>query len=220
MKKVISMILALVLVLSMGITAFAAELPEGESQSIKATYSVAESDAVYKVDIAWGGMVFHYNPGTENVWDPESLIFVKTETGEASWTPAEENGDTVTVTNHSNAVVGIKIAYTKAENGVDGTLVNGSFTLGSADNGTEGAAGTPTANSARLSLSTEGIPETFTDGSKDVVLGTITVTVEHAPVITNGTFNFDPTDYVDTENYTVTDNGDGTWTVTANQANA
>ena len=183
MKKVISMILALVLVLSMGITAFAAELPEGESQSIKATYSVAESAAVYKVDIAWGGMAFHYNPGVENVWDPENLIFVKTETGEASWTPAEENGDTVTVTNHSNAVVGIKIAYTPAEeNGVSGTVENGSFLLSTAVGTGKNAA---PCDYAKLTLSTENIPESFTDGSKDVVLGTITVTIEHEPETAN-----------------------------------
>ena len=30
-----------------------------------------------------------------------------------------------------------------------------------------------------------------------------------------GTYNFDPTSYVDTNAYTVTDNGNGTWTVTA-----
>lgn len=31
-----------------------------------------------------------------------------------------------------------------------------------------------------------------------------------------GTYNFDPTNYVDTGTYTVTDNSDGTWTVTVN----
>ena len=31
--------------------------------------------------------------------------------------------------------------------------------------------------------------------------------------ITGGTFNVDPTAYVDANAYTVTDNGDGTWTV-------
>lgn len=31
-----------------------------------------------------------------------------------------------------------------------------------------------------------------------------------------GTYNFDPTDLVDADNYTVTDNGNGTWTVAAN----
>ena len=34
-------------------------------------------------------------------------------------------------------------------------------------------------------------------------------------VITGGTHGSDPTSYVDTENYTVTNNGDGTYTVTA-----
>ena len=33
--------------------------------------------------------------------------------------------------------------------------------------------------------------------------------------IMGGTFNMDPSAYVDTENYIVTDNGNGTWTVTA-----
>ena len=30
-----------------------------------------------------------------------------------------------------------------------------------------------------------------------------------------GTYNFDPTSYVDADTYTVTDNGGDTWTVTA-----
>ena len=33
--------------------------------------------------------------------------------------------------------------------------------------------------------------------------------------ITGGTFNVDPTAYVDADAFTVTDNGDGTWTVAA-----
>lgn len=35
--------------------------------------------------------------------------------------------------------------------------------------------------------------------------------------ITSGTFSHNPSAYVDTENYTVTDNGDGTWNVTVNE---
>lgn len=34
-------------------------------------------------------------------------------------------------------------------------------------------------------------------------------------IITGGTFSVDPTDFVDTDSYTVTENGNGTWTVTA-----
>ena len=46
--------------------------------------------------------------------------------------------------------------------------------------------------------------------------GFIFVADETAPVkVTGGTFNMDPSAYVDSDNYTVTDNGNGTWTVTA-----
>lgn len=183
MKKAISMILALVLVLSMSITAFAAEVPDGGTQSITATYSEVESTIVYKVDISWGGMVFNYNSGMENVWNPDTLKFETVQKDEASWAPAAQGGDTVTVINHSNAGVDIDITYTKAENGVDGTLENGSFTLGSADNGTDGAAGTATSNSAKLTLSTANIPDSFKDGSSNVVLGSLTVSISYATAI-------------------------------------
>ena len=35
--------------------------------------------------------------------------------------------------------------------------------------------------------------------------------------VTGGTFSHDPSAYVDTENYTVTQNEDGTWSVTAKE---
>lgn len=39
----------------------------------------------------------------------------------------------------------------------------------------------------------------------------------YAPTVTGGTFSHDPSAYVDTENYTVTQNEDGTWSVTAKE---
>ena len=180
MKKLISMILVLVLVLSMSMTAFAAEVPSGGTQSITATYSEVESAIVYKVDVSWGGMVFNYNSGMENVWNPDMLKFETVQKGEASWAPAAQGGDTVNVTKHSNASVGINITYTKAENGVDGTLENGSFTLGSSDNGVDGTAGTATSDSAKLTLSTANIPDSFKDGSTNVTIGSLTVSISYA----------------------------------------
>ena len=41
-----------------------------------------------------------------------------------------------------------------------------------------------------------------------VTSGTVTISIK------SGIYNFNPTNYVDTENYSVSDNGDGTWTVT------
>lgn len=41
------------------------------------------------------------------------------------------------------------------------------------------------------------------------------VHLDSRAVITGGTFYHDPSDYVDSEKYTVTQNDDGTWSVTA-----
>lgn len=190
MKKFLSCILALVLILSMSITAFAAEndiggTDQSDSGDIKVIYSktVLDTETVYHIDIAWGSMEFNYNSGMIQEWDPENLKYViKAPDGGAvpTWTPAEEKGDTVTVTNHSNAAVGISITYTKdTTNGVDGTVVNGGFSLGSADNGENGAAGTATSDSATLSLSTENLPESFKAGSSKVTVGSLAVTIEN-----------------------------------------
>ena len=185
MKKIISLILVLVLVLSLSITAFAAEVPEGESQSIKATYSVADAQEVYKVDITWGSMEFHYNSGDQMVWNPETLLFEEQTGGDPFWAPAEKGGDTVTITNHSNAAVNVSIAYTKdATNGVDGTLDNGSFTLESAVGTAVEAAPSKTAT---LNLSTANLPASFQEGSADVTIGAMTVTIMEAALRIDGT---------------------------------
>lgn len=47
--------------------------------------------------------------------------------------------------------------------------------------------------------------------------GNVSVNTNGSLTINGGTFSFDPSAYVDTNTHTVTDNGDGTWTVTANQ---
>ena len=55
---------------------------------------------------------------------------------------------------------------------------------------------------------------TYIDGKESICRSTksgITTNIE----ITSGTYNFDPTTYVDQEVYNVIDNEDGTWTVTA-----
>lgn len=46
--------------------------------------------------------------------------------------------------------------------------------------------------------------------------GNVSVNTNGSLTINGGTFSFDPSAYVDTTTHTVTDNSDGTWTVTAN----
>lgn len=65
-----------------------------------------------------------------------------------------------------------------------------------------------------------GITNTLTLSGNVSVNGGSSYSAVHAQdgnaiVAVAGTYNFDPTSYVDAENYSVSDNGDGTWTVSA-----
>lgn len=98
------------------------------------------------------------------------------------------NGGTFTITE--------TIVNDHDENGtVNITIKNADITANGIDN-----KGTMTVSNSTLSIS----------GTSDNNFGTGILT------LTTGTYSFDPTDYVDAENYTVTKNTDkGTWTVTA-----
>lgn len=151
---------------------------------------------IYSVDVEWGAMTFRYENTT---WDATEH---KTVPG-AGWTVYDsvnnEALDTRTdainriqVTNHSNAAVWAKLAYTGAdgytdtsgsfEKGADDTDTNynetgGYLCLATADNSTDGSvAGTPTVGTVYFMPS--GIKEEFkkADGiTKWSQLGTITV---------------------------------------------
>lgn len=170
MKKAISMILALVLVLSMSTTAFAAE-----SGDIKVTYSQPPAQVVTIVDITWGSLEFNYSSGDTKVWNPDTLQYdIIPGEGDGTWTPKNENGDTVTVTNHSNTGLEVTVTYTPAEeNGVAGSVTNGIFTLATAE-GTD--VNNAPRDSAKLTLDNTSAPAQWaTDGA--TTIGNMTVTL-------------------------------------------
>ena len=74
MKKMISIILALMLSLCMSITAFAAEInirDGSTSTDVKGTYVSGGSTAtVYSVDVVWGSMEFTYTDAFTGTWNP------------------------------------------------------------------------------------------------------------------------------------------------------
>lgn len=177
MKKVLSIILTLVLVLSMSVTAFAAE-----SGDIKVTYSQPDTEKVTIVDLTWGSMEFNYNSGDKKVWNPNTLEYeiVEGEEGDASWTPANEGGDTVTVTNHSNIALCVTVTYTAAaENGVTGSVENGTFLVAT-------SVGTEKENapkgSAKLTLDASSVPTTWSENGATTI-GNITVTLDQCDAI-------------------------------------
>lgn len=182
MKKIFSILLAVMMIAAMSVTAFAAELPDkatddAKSKDVTANYVAGESGGtVYKVDIEWGSMEFTYTAASEGTWDPETHSYDGATA--ASWTCVTDDDATtvdaneIRVTNHSNAAVTVSLAVTDVEN--DGVTVSCDdvLSLATADNGVNGAAGTATTASA-----TVAVTGTLAESTQSVKIGTITLTL-------------------------------------------
>ena len=119
MKKLVTIVLAGLLISAMSITAFAANPIESVTSpnnsaglDVKGVYGTGGVNAaVYSVEIAWGSMEFTYNGGT---WNAGTHVYDNTEW---RW---KNNG--VTVTNHSNRMVYSNVTFSVAEE-FDGKIV-------------------------------------------------------------------------------------------------
>ncbi len=130
MTKLLGMVLVLLLTVA-PMTAFAASdtLGADESHDIDV---VAKSDStttipdVYSIDVVWGAMQFTYSTSGTREWDPATHQYVDRVAN--GWSA---NGNTVTVTNHSNKAVEVTFSYGKAVGftGINGTLSVTSDTL-------------------------------------------------------------------------------------------
>lgn len=130
MKKVLSLIAALSLTLSMSATVFAAEetgpaiddLSKGQDISITAAYEKGQDNipTVYHVTVSWeqtGTLVYKEKSDTYT-WNPGSLDYTHTADNGGDWSLGE--GDNapkvnITVTNRSNAAVKASIDQVKAQ---------------------------------------------------------------------------------------------------------
>ena len=176
MKKTLSIILALVLALSLSVTAFAAENNGTSSTDItvNGTYipSTSSADETISVDIVWDAMDFTYTGASQGTWNPATHTYDgATEGGWSDNTPA------VTVTNHSNVAVNATLGFTADVTGVVGTFTEASGTENDNILNLATAEGTEVAN-APTATANFGISGAAINASQK--LGTITVAIAKA----------------------------------------
>lgn len=179
MKKLIAAILALVMVMSLSVTAFAAEtvgqtgsqtVGQNGSQNISVTAKYSDTVTtpdVYSVDITWDSMTFTYSEAGTRDWNPATHTY--TENITAGW---DKERAEVTVTNHSNVDVDVTFNYVPDNtHGVTTSLSNteAAVTLNA---GVEGDLSH--ADSVTAALTISGTPND-TVNAAGVVVGTITV---------------------------------------------
>ena len=134
MKKILSLILALALVMSLSVTAFAAETNDGSQNTsidVNALYSDGVSTPeVISVNVEWGAMSFTYSVSGTKTWDATKHEY--TTNSNAAWTAT---GNTVTVTNHSNVAVKAELSFDAdaAYNTVTGSFDKATLLLDSGD---------------------------------------------------------------------------------------
>lgn len=192
MKKVLSLIAALSLTLSMSATVFAAEengpaikeLPNGQNISITATYEKGKEivETTYHVTVSWeqtGTLV--YNEDGDNLsWNPNDLTYTRTTVSTGKWDVG--TGDNapkvnITVTNRSNAAVKASIDQVKAQ----GTLTvtgSGSEPVKVNSAASEDLAASGTEQKDHLTYTITSVEGAITKA--DTKIATLTVKIEAA----------------------------------------
>lgn len=193
MKKILCAVLALVMVMALGVTAFAAEHGEPsdttkEDATITASYtggSVTHNDK-YRINVKWtpSGTITYSDAVTTYNWNTTSLTYDKDPSSTTAGWKCDQAAIKIDVTNYSSQGVKVSCAApTITDNGVKaihGTYTDGQastvLNLGTANNGHgTGGAGKETTDTTTFSInSVEGkITEAGT-------IGTITISIAKA----------------------------------------
>lgn len=170
MKKIISLALVFVMIMSLGIAAFAADIEATDGSAngeVKATYVASNNvgGTVFSVDVEWTNLQFTYNEGSEATWNATDHEYNDDAVAEG-WV---ESAEQITVTNHSNATVTATPSYL-AETGYEAVTMKFSrapiIASAALDN---------QAHTAYIAVVPDGkLPNTATTETK---IGTITITI-------------------------------------------
>ncbi len=144
---------------------------------ISGTYTPgAAADEIISADIAWDAMDFTYTGASQGTWNPATHAYEGATEG--SWS---DNTPAITVTNHSNVAINATLDFTPAVDGVVGTFTEASGTENDNILNLATAEGTEVEN-APTATANFGISGAAID--VDQQLGTITVTIKAATVVT------------------------------------
>ena len=136
----------------------------------------AAADEIISVDVAWEAMDFTYTGASQGTWNPATHAYEGAIEG--GWS---DNTPAITVKNHSNVAVNATLGFTANVTGVVGTFTEASGTENDNILNLATAEGTEVAN-APTATANFGISGAAIDADK--TLGTITVTIKTATVVT------------------------------------
>lgn len=142
-----------------------------DSAEVTGTYQAGQkAGTVYSVDITWENLEFTYKGADEGTWNPKTHQYDGK--AEAGWV---DGTGTISVTNHSNTDITASASY-QAEKGFEEATMNFSedqVNVESADNGVDGAAGTPVEKT--ISVTPSG---TLPEGTTETAIGNITIAIQ------------------------------------------
>lgn len=126
MKKIVSIVLAVVIMATASMTAFAATIDSAAGTSnadVKAKYNSTVPADVYSVDVTWGAMEFDYNAGGQT-WNTATHKWEADAAAPAGW-EVKNSSNTITLANNSSKAVDATFAFTA---NTEYTDLDGGFT--------------------------------------------------------------------------------------------
>lgn len=168
MRKLLFLLVTMLLASCLSVSATAADQ---NSQKIDVTAKYATESvapAAYSVDISWTDMTFTYTDTQNHIWNPSDHSYKTTSKGKWDKTKA-----TITVTNHSNVDVRVKVSFEAVEGtGITGVLKNASRKLKAGEPGHYDSADSMTAT-----LTIKGTPTKLVT-STGTKIGNVVVSIQ------------------------------------------